>query len=179
MPKSFSGRISTRSTRRFLHYLPLLTPTPRWPLLYSEKGLSRTRATSRRRWESETTSYVNPVPEELSVADIRMDVNRLAWSRHPSHAYSTELSARPCAWQANLTWSQSRAGDPYNLTSRSVVRYQNMLVPYLKSLPTARFSTYHSRRTRAHLSATNCTGRPIRPECRRSKLAASHGTPSH
>ena len=93
MQKSFSGRILTRSTKSVLHYSPLLARISLWPLLYSEKGLSRTRAPGRLTWESETISYANPVLDELSVVDIRTDVNRLAQLRHPSHAYSMERSA--------------------------------------------------------------------------------------
>jgi len=108
-----------------------------------------------------------------------MGVNRPAQLKHPSHAFSMERSARPRAWQANLTRSQSRTGDHYNSTSRSVApvsfsprKYSGH--SYLEFLPAARFSTYRSRRTCPHLSVT---GRSIRPGYRRSE-PASHGTHS-
>ena len=106
MLKSCSGHISARSTKRLLRYLPLLARMSGWPLLYVEKGLSRTRATGRLRWEGEITSYADSVLDELSIADMCTDVNRLGQSRHLSHAYSMERSARPCVLQANLTKSQ-------------------------------------------------------------------------
>ena len=177
MLKSCSGHISTRSTKRLLHYLPLLARMSRWPLLYAEKGLGRTRATGRLRqglrWESEITPYADSVLDELSIADMYMDVNRLGQSRHLSHAYSMERSARLCVWQANLTQSQSIVGDHYSSTSRSVAPVTffpcKYPVTYLEFVPTARFCTYRSRRTNV------CTARAIRPENWRSE-PASHGT---
>ena len=155
MRKSFFVYILTRSTKSCSRYSLLL-------VVASPGCLSQARL----RWEvspvraSSCVNYTISLFAELGTDKECADANRPISSNHLSPVYSVGSTARSSALQISPTLFLQKTGDHSISISRSVSPFslcflRKCPVSNLKTLPTARLDTHHSRCIHAHLPATS------------------------